>query len=131
MSMKHIKTTLETDIYNKYNDTNTIKPLGVNLDTSSIDLYIAPSIEPIRTKRFTMGGEEGIRELFFLEVLVYLRIGTGTGDLYDLVDSLKGNYNETKISNIVLFVPEMIDITEQGEWLVSGIRVTGEYLTSL
>ena len=123
--MKYLKTELETNLYNwnQSNDQYAIKWMGIDFDTSDKDIFISPSFIPVDTIREILSNTQGIREEVFFQINVNIRKGSGTGGLIDIVDDLKAQYSETIINNVILEVPETLNIIEDGEFMTSGIRV--------
>ena len=122
-NMKYLKTQLETKLYNLYNGVYPIKWVGLDFDSSTVNTYLAPSIIPISTNREVMSNTQGITDKIFFQVNALVRRGVGSGVLIDLVDDLKSNFSETTINNIIVEVPDTLNIAENGEFLESGIRV--------
>lgn len=134
MSLKKIKSTLDTELYAQItdvvikNENSSVYLLNnvplTNEELNNLSFFINPKIVPITQDKEVLGNADSVNTRGFYTIEIYSKNGDGTGDSLTMEERLNALFRFKVFSGVVCENSNVLTPFPEGAWYVTIWRVT-------
>lgn len=127
MSLDKIKT--ESEIYLNSNWTTTPIAWSNVSFTQTPNYYIEPTIIPISDERELISHTNSFKVSAFFQINIKVKIGLGTGILFDYERELKALFREQRVNDV--YYPRVTTgaMYQDNDYMILPLRIVAEYMS--